>query len=349
MSAATTTLYTTNASQGTTNYQPVMFLLRGGGVTTLNYPAGWNTNGVALPATVSAGQMVELALYSIGTGETNVQVHSAQILSDNTFVWDGDALNYLTNANVNVTDPAGRASINSYVAGCKSDGTWDSNQFIYPFPNQSGWSAATISNASRINLKNPATFTIVWHGTPTFSASGVTGNGSDAYGDTQYIPNTSGAGLFTQNSAHLMMFSGTASPATGYAVGTIDSSVFTHRHHIAVNTGGGVWNCALNNNVLPTVSASGDYRGVITVSRTGNTSLTLKFNSTTATDSTAATAPQSDVSIYLLARNGGGAADNFYNGKIQFVSGGGGLSGSQITAQAARVSTLQTALGRLVP
>ena len=85
----TVSFYTTNATGFSTNFEELVVIIRSRGFApALSFPSGWNVMGpsigTALPSSLSSGQMMELRIKSIGTGETNKLVTFSQGI-DRTF------------------------------------------------------------------------------------------------------------------------------------------------------------------------------------------------------------------------------------------------------------------------
>jgi hypothetical protein len=89
---------------------------------------------------------------------------------------DNDALAFFTRAGI--TNTADKARLNRLVIDLKTASLWTKLDALYPF-------AGGNSNACALNLVS-TNWPITWHGSPTFIATGVRGNGSTAWGDTGY-------------------------------------------------------------------------------------------------------------------------------------------------------------------
>ena len=77
---------------------------------------------------------------------------------------------------------AQKTIINSRIVNAKADGVW--GQWVAYYGLMGGTAAA-----HAINWKSPGTFNVTWNGTTTHDALGVTGNGTDGWGDTGINPN----------------------------------------------------------------------------------------------------------------------------------------------------------------
>ena len=98
---------------------------------------------------------------------------------------DTDAQAFITAAGI--TDQTQKDAINTLVTDLKGYSIWTKFKAIYPFV---GGTATT----HKWNLKDPrdldAAFRIVWGGGVTHDSNGVTGNGTNSYGDTKLRPST---------------------------------------------------------------------------------------------------------------------------------------------------------------
>ncbi len=96
---------------------------------------------------------------------------------------DPDALSFITAASI--TDNTQKSAINQLVLDLKAYGLWNKMQAIYPF-------VGGTASSHKFNLKDPrdldAAFRLVFNGGWTHSATGVTGNGVNAYVNTFYNP-----------------------------------------------------------------------------------------------------------------------------------------------------------------
>jgi hypothetical protein len=102
-----------------------------------------------------------------------------------------------------------QTAVNTLVVQMKADGTWTPMKAIYPMV---GASAAACAQ----NLKSSSftgTFTSGW----TFASTGVTGNGTSAYMDTNLNPNTTMTNYF----AHLSFYNRTDNSSTGIDIGCL--------------------------------------------------------------------------------------------------------------------------------
>jgi hypothetical protein len=295
---------------------------------------------------LTSGQVLRLEMGSLGLGETNKLV-SAALGTDSTFVWDGDALNFLTNANVNITDAAAKSAVNALVVSAKNSGWWTNCDCIYPLLGPAGGTTAQISNACRISLKNPAQFAITWHGTPVFDANGVTGDGSGAYGDITY--NLTGGGhVYVQNSAHLFVYGGTTTPTdNGVFIGASPNNSLAY---ILRSSGsGGLTMAGLNSFTgNAATAAASDFRGPMIGIRTSSTQAAVAVGATYQTVTSSSTTDDFNGDPFLLSRNNGSPA-NLSNANLRGATVGGGMTQAQWDTFRADWDNFEQALGRKAP
>jgi hypothetical protein len=84
-----------------------------------------------------------------------------------------------------VLTPVQKQAVNDLVVDLKNYNIWNSMKAIYPFVGQTG-----VSSSFQFNLKNPSTFKGIFSGSWNYTSTGVTGNGTNAYMDTNYNPNS---------------------------------------------------------------------------------------------------------------------------------------------------------------
>jgi len=94
-----------------------------------------------------------------------------------------------------ITDPVEKAAANQFVLDLTGKGSttnntnqWDKHYALYPM-------SPTDLSASAYNIKNPTEYTISWLNNPTHSVDGVSGNGINQYGNTNFNLATDSADL----------------------------------------------------------------------------------------------------------------------------------------------------------
>jgi hypothetical protein len=230
-------------------------------------------------------------------------------------------------------------AVNTLVLKIKSDGIWTKMKAIYPMV---GASAAACAQ----NLKSSSftgSFTAGW----TFSSSGVTGNGTSAYLNSNFIPSTNG---LSYNDNHISFYSRTSAQAGAtqfYEMGSTTSissdlySLWTLRNTDTAGYDSG--NFTSNRITFANTNGQGFYCGTALSS----SSKYFKNGINQATKTLSATSISS-INVYI-----GGFNDNntttFYSQKqCAFASMGLGLTDTEASNFYTAVQSFQTTLSRNV-
>ena len=230
-----------------------------------------------------------------------------------------------------------QTAITQLVIDMKTAGIWDSMKAIYPMV---GASAAACSQ----NLKSSSftgTFTSGW----TFASTGVTPNGTNAYMNTNFVPNSN----LTINSAHISFYSRTNN-ITGIddlsAINTGD----TQNMRLIISLGGTLY-CDINSAGSDRISISNpNSLGLYIGSRINSTSFKVYKNSSIFVTNTVANGgTQPLVNMTLSASNRPGMIpSNYSNRQCAFASLGDGLTDTQASNLYTAVQAFQTTLSRQV-
>lgn len=214
----------------------------------------------------------------------------------------------------------------TFVQTLKGDGTWGQLDALYPFagggPNTNGQNMISTS------------FTIKWTGTFTTSDStGLQGNGSTGFGDTQWTP--------LQNNAMQFVYIKTMNDAgTAFFDGYTGSSIFE------MGQVGGIAAGEINGGVIQNLLAVAPSSGTsLSVSRANSAGWQAYLSGFPGNGgATASVAPPAQ-SVYICARFNGGAA-NFSTSKFQGFAFGRALTQSQTYTLHKAIVALNTAYGR---
>jgi hypothetical protein len=248
---------------------------------------------------------------------------------------DPDAQAFITAAAI--TDPTQQAAINTLVVDLKGYSIWSKMKALYPF-------VGGTNSQHTWNLKNTAQFQISWAGGITSSANGVTGNGSNSYGNTGFNPNTA---FSTNDSAHLSLYirNNSASSAyvdfgstNGLGSSTALNSAFTNSALSLIHNG----NTGISTS---NTNTQGFYLG----SRT-TASLHKLFKNTAqigSTDTTSA-GTRPNFNLYLGAYNVSNSPLYYTNRNYAFASIGDGLTDTEAANLYTAVQAFQTTLSRQV-
>jgi len=234
---------------------------------------------------------------------------------------------------------------NQLVLDMKSAGIWSAMKAVYPMV---GASAAACAQ----NLKSSSftgTFTSGW----TFASSGMNGNGTSAYFNTTFNPNTQ----LTFTNSHISLYKnlGTIS-ATDRANGvfdiganTVDFSLNPDRN-TTLYSQGGIGSYSPDTSVGGNSSVQGD--GFYVVARNANNFIRLTKNNTNTLTNTTTSSPASvpNDNIWLGGSHQAGMTTlivaNSY--RYAFMSLGDYLDATQATDFYTCVQTFQTTLSRQV-
>lgn len=258
------------------------------------------------------------------------------------YQWDPDA-----GAFINATRIGGieAVAVNNLVNELKASLIWNKCTAIYPF-------VGGTADTHKLNLKNPqdtnAAYRISFVGGMTHNSNGVTGNGTNAYGNTNLNAFSQLNGGVAQNSAHMFYYLRTIPSARiGLDVGVYNSttnSTFSMNSKSSNNSGSQAIMVANTFDNGPAVTAT---YGVFGASRTSSTSY-IRFDNTIKTTITRNSATPPNRVIYFLGANTNGTANNFVDRNMAYLSLGGGLTNDDIDNYVNINRNYQTTLGRFV-
>lgn len=255
--------------------------------------------------------------------------------------FDPDAKAFFDEASI--TDSTQRNAVNQLVVDLKAASLWTKMIAIYPF-------VGGTADTHKYNLKNPqdtdGAFRIVWVGTVTHNANGITPNGTTGYGDTKLT----GASLTIDNT-HLSVYCRTiGTDQTRCEIGA-QHNVNASSLVLRVRNNGFFDSIAYSTQVGDsTVSvASTDGRGFFIGTRTSSTVLRIFKNGvTSATQTATRSGSLPTIPLYVGARNFNSGINDPSNRNLAFVSVGSGLSDADAANFNTAVQAYQTALGRQV-
>lgn len=299
----------------------------------LTVPTNWFTNS-SFSTNIAGSQVMKLNVRQEVIGAVT-NYYADQTTYNYTPATDPLAATFF--ATTGLTTAGTKNAVNALCVGLRADGLLAGNKFIELWP-MVGLNAAT--NAVGLNGHN-----IIWHGSITHNANGVTFDGSTGYGDIGLIPTN----IFAANSsAMLFVYNRTASlSGTQVFMGALDSSPTVY---FGVNCSSSTFVGALGlnlNSQADGINIGGAYAGFISVNRTATSSQTIYANGTsvTLTDLTATGLGQT-YSVYIGARNGQGTADNFSAANLDGAGLFQNLSAGDVTNLKGLMAAFNTALGR---
>ena len=266
--------------------------------------------------------------YLRGTGGYSLDILSSAPI-------DPDAQAFIMEAGI--TSALEQGAINDLVIGLKADSLWEKMLAIYPFV---GGSPTTC----KYNLKNTATFELVFNGTWAFSSNGIQPNGIDTYANTNFIPSSSG---WLLGSSSISAYSRTNNTDTGSLWGTKTANANTSLYpSLITGTGTNILhntNASQNPSPVPTSSSIN-----LITSRINTTNLIIGVNAVASSYVNTEFALSSRP-IFLSARNDNGTTNLYSNRELAFAHIGTGLTIPECTLLYNQIQAFQTTLGRANP
>ena len=247
--------------------------------------------------------------------------------------FDSDAQAFFTATGI--TDSTQKNAINQLVLDLKAASLWTKFTALYPFV---GGTAAT----HKYNLKDPqdtdGAYRITFTGGWTHDANGVSGNGTNAYGDTHLAPTALGL-----DSAHLSCWNRSNVDNVYVDMGSTSNSSGGDDFQLVTRLGGVNYSMLNAPNVVGFASSDSSQLHVIT--RTSSTAL-AHYRNTTKTTITKTSVTRNSLSIYISARNANGTAEYFDTKQKSFATIGSGLTDTDVSNLYTAITTFNTALGR---
>lgn len=231
-----------------------------------------------------------------------------------------------------ITDSTILGALNTFDLGLISNSLDTKMKAIYPFV---GGDATKHS----YNFFNTSLYQITWFGGITHSSSGVTGNGTNGYGNTNLVPSS----VLSQNNTSIGVNISTDFNGVGADFGSAESGN-TKALELQCREAGTLYyqvNATTNTSIANSSSI-----GLWTLSRLSSTFSTLYKNGSSFHSNSVSSAGLSTYSLCLLAVN---QANNIYypsprRQNFAFVSDG--LNSTDVSALSTLITNLQTTLGR---
>ena len=201
--------------------------------------------------------------------------------------------------------------------------------------------SAFMASQMKYNLKDArdldAAFRLTWSGGWTYSATGATPNGTNAYADTNLIPNN----ILSQNNKHISSYVRTIAANSLIGVGSSGAGNLDQ----IVDTGGTLYSNLSSSFASASVASK---TGLYLVRRiTSTTANTFINNVASFTDNQTSTG-QSTNTITISARNLGYTKDFYSTSQNSFATIGNGLTDAEAASLYTIVQKYQTSLSRQV-
>ena len=245
-----------------------------------------------------------------------------------------EAIAYIAAAGI--TDTTEKDAVNQLVLDLKGTGSttnntdvWIDSYTIYPL-------SPTSLAAAAFNLKDP-TQNITWLNSPTHAYTGITGNGTNAYGDTNWNPTTEGVDIYNAG----LTYSGEYSNGD-YVMGALSSGrmiAFRNINSLRIAyIGSGTSSASFANTTRLITTSSRTDKFLNQVYNNG----VFQSQNTTSGGSTNATP---DANVFILGySNSGVLSGAAFAGEIDFVAAHKGLSANQVTDLYDAITTYNTAV-----
>jgi hypothetical protein len=240
-----------------------------------------------------------------------------------------------------ITGSTQRGAIVDLVKDLKSNNLWSKMKAIYPFV---GGTAAT----HKWNLKDPrdvdAAFRLTFYGGLTHSSTGMVGNGSTGYADTNLFASSS----LIQYNAHISYYCRTNNSRAQSEMGFYNGRVVNGAWHtLAVRWSGNYYMDIYTRITGTSTDAKGYYVNLRTNQTTHKAFKNGSQLGTTNTGSDITLNSTSNRSMFINAQND---SDFFYysNQECAFATIGDGLNDAEVSTLYTIVQKYQTTLGRQV-
>ena len=334
------TLYVTNLLATNYTLEKDIYLRPETNSWALTFPSDWlwegdSMNNVA-PTNLLAQTALHLHLTANCGSQTNIYARAS--FAPYFPLTDTNMLQFTTAAGI--SNPTIMIALNRFALAAKAHGYWTNLIAIYPM-------VGGASNTCSWNLKNTNTYRIAWSGAMTFDATGITGDGTTAYGSTGIDPSLAMPGA--QNSAFAAVWiRGPASPTDG---GYFFSCAGNNSSGFGMDRGGSLVNVdGVDNDTQGELSyfTAGNFIGLAGECRLDSTTQ-VDFVASIALGGTVPRSPTTAVPagqpVTLLAQYQNGAA-NFSNANLSWAFVGSGLTAQNVADLITDAATCNAILGR---
>jgi hypothetical protein len=236
-------------------------------------------------------------------------------------------LAYARSQSIPLPDDAQKRRDNLGIRYAKAQGIWVEADVWYKMRSNGSYHV----DFACLNWKNPGTFTLQRFNSPTFDADGFTGNGTNMYLNSGWIPNTHGvkyqrnnAGFFTHTNSNLQtngLFGARNATNDNLAAFNPRNTISTGNIAHSINSDG-PFNTSPNSNSL----------GFWHCKRTTSTAESVYQNATLITSWTKSSVTRPSFSISLLAQNIAGTQSAFSPRNIGLFIAGSSFDTKESTA-----------------
>jgi len=261
------------------------------------------------------------------------------VLASQAAAFDPDALTLFA-AMTTQPDTARKTLISDTIVALKAAGVWSLLDAVW-------FMAAHDEQASRLNWKAPASFTLAQQGVITFTSDrGWQGDGLSGYLDTGWIPATHGVN-YALNDASLGVYIRTNTAVDGVDIGVWSNSSL-RRSFVTARTSTDSSRAVINSSSDFPRTAIANSRGMSAARRIPTTAQQLVKNGVIVGTSTQAVTDLPTAIVYIGARNNNGPADLLSQNQIALAFTGAAMSEAQQLALYNTTQTYMTAVGAQV-
>jgi hypothetical protein len=234
-------------------------------------------------------------------------------------------LNYAVSQSIPLPNIAQRIRDSDGIIYAKAQGIWAEADVWYKFRSNGSYHV----DFACLNWKNPGTFTLQRFNSPTFGADGFTGNGTNMYLDSGWIPNTHGV-KFQQNNAGAICYINNLARNIDASFGAENSTSsrrfgFTPRN--ASNTG----SYRTNKDTSKVITVT-DSSGLWQQKRTSSSAIAIHRNSALFDSGSVTSSLPTSFAVALLSQNSGGTIDAFSQRNIGLWIAGASFNGLETKA-----------------
>lgn len=229
-------------------------------------------------------------------------------------------------------DDTRKGILDTFIRALKTAGVWALIDILY-------LTAAHDAQAARLNLKDPASFTLIPSATaPTFTVDrGFTGNGTTSYHDTQYNP-AAGYSQATQGLHHIGVWAGTDASTSNADGGNTTLSIASRNGTLAVGRSARNSSDSIDLGLTTAI-------GWTCLTRSNNSNFQIVRNLDAPGSFTRSVTSYGGGSLYVGARNDSGVAAAFSVRRIQMFHAGNSLTDAQKDAFYEAAADYMSAIG----
>lgn len=252
---------------------------------------------------------------------------------------DPDVTNFVNATGITNTNTIN--ALDTLVATLKFNSIWDKLYAIYPF-------VGGTQQTNKYNLINTGSYLLAFTGSWAYNDNGISGNGTDTYANTSFIPQSSVSNFVTNGS--LGIYTRTNTTSSGYDMGCEDSVGSVRRvYFISKNTGN---KSSFDISVNP-LSSTADQNGaglfLANISGSNTNNQQIFRNGTSIASQTNVLTQTVSVPLFIGANNFRNLGANaIVSESFSLASIGKGLTDSEASTYYTIVQNFQTSLNRQV-